>query len=130
MSIVTFTQKVPQSLRSLNDFSVGFSSSIFTATLIENVAKRFTVPNEGSMGMGLSSGVNNRYVVIFKATIGSNVLVDPTGTPVVSTNFSRGTSEMITPGMARYVDGGTTLYFLTPDTAGAIVQAVVYYLPV
>jgi hypothetical protein len=125
MLFQSFSQTLANSGNVFNDFSCPFSGYIQQIQLTASTPASFVVPNLTSMN--ISSAGNKRYVVIFKPQYGKNIFVDPTGNPTLPTGtFASSTTELITPNMGRYVQGGTTLYFETTDVGGAFVQAVIY----
>lgn len=127
--ISTFNQCIPQSYRTTNDFGCTPPNYNFQVALPASTVKSFTMPNVS--GMGASSGINNKYVVKFKVQYGTNVWFDPTGNPTLPTStFANTTSILLMPGDTFFIEGSKTLYFETPDTGGAYLQASIWYLPI
>lgn len=82
--------------------------------LAQNVAQSFVVPSDSST-----------YLVIFVYTPGSNVFVNFTTTAAAFPGAIANVTSELSP-IARQVAAGTTISLLTPDAAGAYVNALIY----
>lgn len=130
MSVNTFNQNVPQSYRTINDFGSTAPNYNYQIALTQNTPQSFLLTNNNST-MGASSRAVNSYLVKFKPQYGKNVWFDTTGNPTLpGAAFANVSSILLLPGDAFVIPGSTTLYFATPDTGGAYLQASVWLLPI
>lgn len=113
-----------------NDFSCRFSDIKYEAALTSGGgAKSITVPGGRGEGPASQTGTNN-YIAIIKVEDAAQVWVSDSGTATAasSANFTATASELVVSGMGRYVKGGSTLSFITPDSS-ADVSVVFYAVP-
>lgn len=100
-----------------NGFGLVPSNIIHGVALVTNAAQSFTLPSDATT-----------YLVVFSYGAGSNVFVDSTTTAAAYTGTIGLRTSELNPN-ARQYKSGTTISLLTPDLAGAYVEAAVYVCP-
>lgn len=123
----TFKNNTLREAGTINDFGNVFSDIQYHVTLANGVAQSVTVPS--SAGMGGSVATTNKFLARFKVPYGAKVRVSNTTTATNPTGtFAATTCELIDNDMGRHVKAGSTLSFITNDSAGADVWVGFYFI--